>query len=547
MSKLSARFMDKYGTPIYNNRSSNPLSKKAFSLYGSVYEYPNAGRYRPRMYTSQDTELGVNQYSRDLLLRWSREMVSQQPWIDAGVRTLSLFAVGCEYNPIYTGDNSEWGNQAISWLKEQFYPNCCSRGPNYDFQTVVTLLSEKMDVDGDILILFGEKNGQPMFQLVPAHRIRSYGSSPFDPVTNDGPIPGPTPNTVVSDGVVYNMEGYPIGYSVQNRDNMVNSSFSNSNGDNTYVSSKNARLIYVPRFPDRGRGIPTISSGILQAMSVEEIESYLVEKLKIQSMYAAIEHLPEGEGPYEEEQAYQRAASSINANLLQGFNVGTQPQDNASQGLRVVNSPSIKYVSAAPGVDIKFPAASITEKETSEFITRLETHVLSTLGVPHALLFSQDNISGKMNSSVVDMFNSSITKRQQLLDIHSKFIVGWALAKAVKNKELPPNDEEILTNCFSFTHPKKFTLEDNKNRQSDLNEFEAGTMSLTEVASKRNTTAEIIMDDIEKETTSFLNRAQRIAKATNMDISIVLQTMRADLKQKTTPFGGGDDTPTPVK
>ena len=526
MSSLKSRLFDKWGKPIM---ASPDLRKKAFGLFPSIYEAPNAGRFRPRYYTEQDAEIGINQYNRSLLLRFSREMTSQQPWIAAGVRLLSLFSVGDQYKPNYCGVNSGWGKEATAWLLE-WYKNPCSRGPNMDFQALITNLSETVDVDGDILLLFGEDKSGPKIQLVPSHRIRSLGSNPFSPAVDVKPIQGPTANTVVSDGVVYNMEGAPIGYSIQNRENMVNSTFSNSNGNITFVSSKNARLVYQVRFPDRGRGLPTISSGILQALSVQECESYLIEKLKIQSMYATVEAVPEGEGPLEEEEAYRRAANTMNE--LNGLSPIAQPWMNASKGLRVVNSPAIKYVAASPGVEIKFPAASITDKETADQITRLETHVLSCLGVPHALLFSPDDVAGKMNNSIIDVFNASIKKRQQLLDFHGKFILGWAVSKAIKNKELPPNDEEILTNCFEFTHPHKFTLDDNKNRKSDLDEYMAGTRSLNEIAKRRNTTSTKILEDIQAETTEFLKGAQKIAKDTGMDINIVLEALRENLKQK---------------
>ena len=522
--KAKSGILDKHGRPI---ASSNQLVKQAFGMFGSIYEPPNAGRFRPRYYTTQDSEVGVNQYSRDLLLRWSREMAAQQPWIWAGVKTLSLFSVGDQYKPRYVGSNSEWGKEAEAWLIEQFYPNCCVRGPNYDFQTIITLLCENVDVDGDVLLVFGEDDGQPKIQLVPAHRIRTIGTAPFAFSPNDAnPTVGPYPDTTVSDGVVYDMKGKPVAYAVQNIKNMVNTAFSDSNGKNVYVSTRNSRLVYQPRFPDRGRGLPTISSGILQAMSVEEIEAYMTEKLKIQSMYAVVEKTPEGEGPLEEEEAYRRAANSVSN--LEGFSLASQPWENASQGLRVVNNPAIKYVSCAGG-DIKFPAASVSDKESSNFISRLEAHVLSCLGVPHALLFSPDDVSGKMNTSVVEIFNGAIHKRQQLLDEHGKFIIGWALSKAMRNGDLPPNDEEIMTNCFDLTHPQPFSIDDPKVRSADLSDYAAGVKSLDDIAKRSNTTAEKIMAQREKEAHQFFQMAKRISEKEGIDLNIVIQSLRNPL------------------
>ena len=533
---MNNKFIDKYGQRI--GVSSSP-KKFSFGLMPSIYEPPNAGRFRSRYYIEQDSETGINQYNRTLLLRFSREMTSQMPFIYSGIKCLSTFAVGAEYKPRYIGNNDVFGKEAISWLKEIYYPNCSLRGPNQDFQSVITLLGETVDVDGDILVVFN-KNGK--FQLIPSHRIRSLGSSPFDPATNTNPIPGPVAGTVVSDGVVYKEKtAEPIGYIVQNAQNLVNSSFNLSGQySSTFISSKNSRLVYMPRFPDRGRGIPTISSGILQAMSLEEVEAYLVEKLKIQSMYATVEHTPEGEGPLEEEEAYKRAATF--EQQLGGLGPITQPWMNASKGLRVVNNPSIKYVSASPGVDIKFPAASITEKETSDFITRLEQHVLMTLGVPHVLIFSPEDVSGKMNNSQIEIFNGAILKRQQMLDNIGSLIIGQALAKAIEDKELPSNENEILTNCFEFSHPTPFSVDDIKVRQTDLSDYEAGTKTLEYLTRRDNTTPEKLIEQREKESILFFESAQRIATKTNVDVNVVIQSLRNELKQKTPPsFGGGDE------
>jgi len=234
----SPHLLDKNGNIIKSNYS-NPITKQAFGQFGSIYEYPAAGRFRSRIYTNQDTELGVSQYNRDLLVRWAREMVAQQPWIYAGIKTLSLFSVGDQYKPLYSGNNSVWGEEAVKWLKQVFYPNCCSRGPNYNFQTIITLFSEMVDQDGDLLVVFGEDNTGPKIQLVPCHRIRTVGSSPFYASASDyNPVRGPLPNTTISDGVVYDLNGRPLGYSVQNMDNMVNATFSETNGKSVFVSAK---------------------------------------------------------------------------------------------------------------------------------------------------------------------------------------------------------------------------------------------------------------------------------------------------------------------
>ncbi len=114
------------------------------------------------------------------------------------------------------------------------------------------------------------------------------------------------------------------------------------------------------------------------------------------------------------------------------------------------------------------------------------------------------------------------------------------MSKAIKNGDLPPNDEEILTSCFDFTHPEKFSLENSKINQDNLSFYNAGAKSLNEICLARNKTAKEVTTEIEAETIAFFESAKRIASTTGQDINIVLQKMDSNLKQKQggLPFGG---------
>lgn len=533
--------------PIFNGQgrvvSTTPnLKKQAFGLMGSIYEYPNTQRFRPRWYTNQDNELGASSLTRDLVLRWSRELTQQLPWIQAGIRTMAMFAVGDAYKPIYKGSNSAWGKQATDWLINEFYPNCNKRGSTFDFTTSMFVASLMLDQDGDMLCIYGEDaEGNPKFQIVPSHRITSMGSkSAHDvviPTPNAiaSPQAGPLPNTILSDGVIYNKEGAPVGYNVVNPDNMVNSMLGNQS--NLFFSSRDSQLIFDPRFFDRGRGFPSITSGILQALSLQEIESYMVEKLKIESMIALVEKTPDGEGPQDE-------ANSMASMLADDSMLGGEPGgclNNASKGLRVVNNPGIKYVNATGG-DVKSLSSSTPANETQEYITRLETHVLQTIGIPHMLLFSPEKLSGRASDGIAKVFNAAVSYRQKILDKWANFIISWAAAKAIKNGDLPPNDEENLHTVFEVSHPPIFSLNDGYDRSSDLKDYAAGLKNLTEVLHKRDKTVAEFMKEVEAEKTAFFEVAQRISKSTGTDIKLVINSMKEDLGMQNMPLAAVDNS-----
>ena len=501
------------------------VDKNAWALYGNIYQFPNYGRYRPRYYVQQDTEQGLDSLSRELLVRWSREMTSQVGWIEAAVRVMAQFTVGEAYLPEYVGNNTAWGKVATDWLIEEFYPNCCVRGRQFDFQTVMFLESQMIDIDGDFLCLYGKANtGFPKFQIIPTHRVRSYS---IDDVkyTADNAQVSPIPGTIMSDGVLYTPEGTPIGYQIFNPKNLVNTM--SQTAENMIVSVKNAMLIYDPRYFDKGRGRPSIGSAILQALSLQEIETYLMEKVKIESCVGLIEKTPSGEGPLE----LQQTLAALNAQAgAQGI---FSPSPNV-HGVEIVDGPTMRYVKASGG-EIQTLASNTPADQTSNYIDRLEKHILATIGVPHQLLFSPMEVAGRISDGVGEIFNRAVSRRQKILDGHGKFIISWAVANAMQQGLIPSNYDENLYKAFELTHPPVFSLNQGYDAKADLEAYKAGAITLNDIAKKRDTTASEILEQRENETFEFISRAQRVAQKTGVDLQLVMSTMRESLA----PIGGG--------
>ena len=199
--KANISLFDKYGrpsTPAEKLVHGAP-KKQSLGLYSNIYSYPEWGNFRPRFYTLSDTEQGLDSVSRELVVRWSREMSAQLPFVASGIKILADFVVGSAYLPEYIGDNKQWGKDAVDWLLNDFYPNCCTRGSNYPFQTCMNLESRLLDTDGDFLCIYGfSQNGFPKFQIIPSNRIRS--------LTMDNKIYGPESpygGSIMADGVLY--------------------------------------------------------------------------------------------------------------------------------------------------------------------------------------------------------------------------------------------------------------------------------------------------------------------------------------------------------
>ena len=507
--------LDKNGKAISATIKSKNLpviqvpKQNAMGLYGNIYSYGQAGRYKYRYYTLSDNNQGLDSYSRELLVRWGRECAAQLPIVSTAIKTLAQFSVGDGYMPEYVGNNPEWGKLAIDWLTESWYPNCCTRGNAYPFTTCLSLFSQTIDTDGDFLQVFGtDKYGFPMFQIIPTHRIKSTKDNS---VVEEGPYKG----CMISDGIVYTTQGKSVGYVVQNVQNMVNTMVSQTSEDLIF-DVKDSRLIFDVRYFDKNRGIPAIGPAILQALSIQELQQYTMDKLKIESMIGLIQSTPSGESPQE----LQDTLTSLLDNAkLTGQALYVSPNDHAVQ---IINGPEINYV-RADGGDIKTLASSSPANEMQEYMNKLETEILSCLGVPHQLLYTPNKVGGRITSATAEVFRKAIKERQKLLDTAAKFTVAWALSKAMEVGLIPRNDNENMIRVIDFTHEAEFSLDAKYDADIILNNMNNGVCSLNDVTTKlfNKTSSEVVKEQADEQI-NFYKEAKRVAEETGIDLNIVI-------------------------
>lgn len=535
MPKSEAVLYDNHGnavTPAWKLRNGM-INKQAIGLFGNMYMFPEYGNFRPRFYTLSDTEQGLDSLSRELLVRWSREMFGQLAFVPVASNLKASFAVGNEYLPKYKGSKPSWGKKAEEWLVNSWFRNCCTRGAAYDFQTAMHLLSFILDQDGDILNLFVfDEANMPRFQLVPSHRIRSM--TPGKKI-----MEGKFAGMVSYDGIIYDERGKTVGYNVVEPADLSNilQTVQTIPTKEVQLTTREARLVFDPKFFDKSRGLPAISPAILQAISMQELYSYLQEKIKLESTVGLIEKTQSGEAPLE----YARVLEELNQQQL---DYGVFQPSPTTHGVQVIQGPSIRYIKAEGG-ELTTLQSTSPPTQTMDFLKKLETQILSCIGVPHQLVYSPEQISGRIVSGVVEGFRSAIAERQRLLDRYAKLICGWAVAVAVKEGILPENDEPFYS-VFDFTHPRQFDMDEGYTRASDLKDYAAGVITLEEIANKRNTTAEVIMAQREKEAKELVVSAQRIASETGVDLNVALSILRESMSKvpmsiDSTPTGGIDE------
>ena len=142
----------------------------------STWLYPspryNLRQYKPRYWLSADTKSNVNEYDRWELVNYSRQLFAQVDNLNTAIRQKNSWAVGQAWDAHYMGKNKAWGEEAETWLKEIWFPNCCVRGPLWNFRKCMRISGQAWDVDGDdLMILTEQPNGFPQIAFFPATRI----------------------------------------------------------------------------------------------------------------------------------------------------------------------------------------------------------------------------------------------------------------------------------------------------------------------------------------------------------------------------------------
>jgi hypothetical protein len=382
--KSEAVLYDSFGNRVdsaLQRLTSGVPTKQAYGLVGNIYSNQNASSYRQRGYSLQDNNSGLDSISRELVVRWSREMREQLPFVDAAIILKAEYVVGEDgYFPTYHGNNLQWWiKHGEPFLHNMWMPSACIRGG--DFQTNMEQESEWLDIDGDFLSEYAQPGGFPQFNIIPSNRIRSAKTDNY--IYTEGNLK----DCMTVDGVVYDMNGSTVGWNVKTHNNLVSSV---GNETDTFQSTGSAQLIFHSRYFDKNRGLPTIGSGILSAISLQELYSYLEEKAKIESCVAMKQFTPTGEAP-----ANLADQMRLLKQIQSQVNNGSNTTPIGSQfGVQIVQGPTTRFLQANGG-ELQLMTGETTGETTLEFIQRIEGKILSLIGIPQQFLYTTEQATEK--------------------------------------------------------------------------------------------------------------------------------------------------------
>lgn len=160
------------------------------------------------------------------------------------------------------------------------------------------------------------------------------------------------------------------------------------------------------------------------------------------------------------------------------------------------------------------------------------------LGLPPSIVWNPESIGGSVTRLAVNMAQRRFEQRQDLLFRVEKRIRGWATCKAMKNGDLPWNDEWYR---YKLVRPASMTVDYGREASANLSDIAGGLRTLEEDSGERGLNWLDVRDQCEKEAGDLVTRAQRIATTYKIDFELALSLLRL-----ITPNGNVPAEPAPA-
>jgi len=493
----------------------------------------------------------VSTVGRRVLLSLARAMYWRIPALQSAIKEQANLAV-TPFNPIYLGANEKWGEMASDWL-EQFHAVMDIQSWPYNYESYCESLIIMGTVDGDIFTLLTEDNsGNPRVQTILSHKVgsryqtggtakvRLEGNTllvddklvdPSLPYTLSQPIEW---QAVMIEGAILDGFGRPLAYRVYD-DPIVSSTYID-------VSARNMFPAFLPEFPGQVRGYSSLSSSVFDWQDVREWKRFEMLAQKVFSSRTLIEENESGN--LDESKAIVQSAATFDSS---GNKTAPDMVKLDGGGMTVFKA----------GTNSKLTAFNAGDRPGANSQDFLETTIRDAMsGTEWSKFFSLDpaHVGGAPMRVIVDRINRTIKKRRRLAAMNVKRVDTYALAKAIKNGELPMDPDWYK---WSYRGQPDVTADRRYESQTDEMEYQMGWKNQEDIQASRNGDWRQKRNQRQVEVTDLYKRASEISKAFP-DISIqeaadrlelmgsanfAMQTVEQDAGEAGKPAPGKDQPP----
>ena len=471
---------------------NSPLQPKATGsgLFATPSSTGTADYYRPRNYSfGGNLESHLNGRQLYELRSSSRQLFSQVAILYAAIQQKATYAVGDSWQPQYYGTNKAWGEQAEEWLAEAFYPVADLRGSGFDVATNLLLYSLALDVDGDeAMLLTSSESGFPQVMFLPSDRIAGEAQEIKDAGSS-------FKGARLVNGCILNRDGRVIGYRVTE---------GNAPSEFKDYSTANCHLGFEPLFTGQRRGIPKIAPALLTWMDLQDIDVFIKRIVKI--------HSSQGIAHYTETGTADTAETAISDNEDAGAT-------DTDLKIQRVEGGEFTYMKAGSGEKLEPFNSTTPHQNTEEFVRRLQREGTRAVDWYYELT-DPSGIGGAPVRLIQDGARASVRHRQKTIKRRFRRIIGYAVAKAMKEKLLPRNDVDWWK--FEPQLPGQITVDEGYTRAADIEDLKLGLTSKSKICSKNGGWYEDTDLQRDKEFDAYVTRCKAHAQKHGLPLAWVL-------------------------
>lgn len=479
----------------------------------------NQSNKRPAWPTRAEGILrAVNTFDLRTAVYASRRLYANMGIPKGAIDQKAMFAVGRAWHPIYRGRNSEWGDKAVDWLINEWYPVCEVRGGAFDFVTSLEVDSITIDRDGGYGILLTETtDGYPLTQRIPIHRFGDRYENRLRQV-EDGPYRGLN----IYQGIIFNPRGRPIAYRIY--EDPVN--YDTPSSSYVDISANDLIHVYDPEWYDQGHGFPAFTHALNDLRDMQQSQQWEQLAMLIASSIGLIE-------------TNETGTEDENDPLLTLGN--SNPDPNSGLRTQTLDGGMVRYFKAGTGSKLEAFVNDRPGDIWDQFNDRLARAALLGINWPYSLVWKPEG-GGTDTRADILRARVAVESRQDLLRPPARRVIGYAISKAIKLGKLDPDPDWYR---WDFSMPPKMGIDDGRFAQQRRADLVAGVETLERDALDRGTTWVATRNQREREVVDLLTRADRIAKQFDISVDAALTLLQQqNANQQISISTGGDSSTT---
>jgi capsid protein len=468
-----------YFEALRSNGDRTPVSINAF---GDSYKY------------------GATGPERKLLSALSRAMYENGGYVGYAVNQIAAYCA--PIRPQADTASLEWNNAAEAW-----WANWCKRcdflGRNeITFDGLQTMISQAIDLDGDMGVTITDEGGIPQIQLIEGWRIDSPRQL--------------TKEENVHDGIKLDSKGRVQGYYVE------------AGNKSDFIDANRFFLARDPSVVSPYRGLSSLRRGMNDMRDARDILGF--EKLAVKHNAGMIGVL---EGGYLDESAgfdLSGSGETGDADAPEG-----NPLSDASPGEKQLSRNDILGgdIPVLPeGKTFKRVESNRPNAQFDSFLSSLVAQFAAGLDIPPAF-FLDSKLTGPNQRAVLSKAQKKFDKRQEVFCLMVEWVwvrvIGWA----IERRELPAIEG---WSSVSFQKPAKNTIDAGREAMQDREDTASGLLTRQDHYGARGKDWQRETDQAFDEHAYIITKAQELASKSSIPVETILSRFGYDAAPAPAPM-----------